>query len=866
MSNLNELEVNLKILEETKAKYVESKDVPPQIEKEIANTQEQINNLKEKKVLDNSNDIRQETLDILGKLDEIHNMLLNHNFDQKKINEIESLTKEVEHNLGKYENELILGQELENCTISLKLILKKASQKIRHNNKAFSHINKESISENYCHTNISVPEEFTDRIGVIKNLKEEINKKNIVIIAGIDGIGKTYTAKKLISSLSEIKPIWIECTKHLTIEDFFFEIANIATIKFDSFNMSKVLTDNNKLTENKISILIQQLDRIGLTVIINKFHKANKSFEEILTYIKKYSKGTKFLILTNRKNRMLTDIYKPPELLGIDMSHIKEFLMQYELEIKNSWIEPIYKITKGHPLSLTLFASLCKASPFDPQILLSESKDKIEKEIEIGFLNKIYEDITIEEKVFLENFSVFSFPVNRKAFEHVCKDSSYAAIHSVINRFLISRTTEYEFVTHELIRNFFYKKLVNKKDIHKKASEYYILVATEKKSINDYLLAYNHLIVSEHYSKALKIVMPLFNELLLQGRYEISWNIINDLIKNLHDIPVELRLHKATIFEIWGKWDECRNILDSILETDNSEVNLKALNLLLKVIDQKGEHDLGLELYEKYKIKINTEEESSEIAHLFHRVSRFYHEKNDYGKTKEFIDKSLEISNKLEDVPNMIRTRRLLGVLHWFFGHYHEAHDELFPVLTLCQETKNKKEESDTLKHIAIVYIKKGKVEKSIPFFKDCIKINRELNYQHGLAWSLMNYSDALISFEDFSVAQLNLDEALNIFETLSEKTGIINTLYRLGKVFLFQNNRQKSLKFLNKAYKLANENNFPIFKGDILELLFEYYLVYDKPRAISNLKEAIDTYKSVGSNKYKELELKLNQINLDKI
>lgn len=867
---LQNLRENLRIIEERCSQYVYETDIPLQDLRERDRLKKRIASLELQRGIQEKQDIIERANLYLSTLDDIARRLAKWGWSETAIRELDQWVASIEVNKEVYEK-TIEGispayEDILKKKQSIVLLLRQADRVIRKYEQVSDYLETHPVSSATAFSNITPPSLFIDREEILQNLEDNFDSYNILVIAGVGGIGKTYLIKQFISGLKDYRTLWINCSAELTIEQFFFTISECLAKDYGVFDIDEALKDKNRLTENKVAFLLQQLDKLSLCIIIDDFHTANDEFEPLVNLFDKYTKKIKFLIITRRRSQSLRSIYYSAyieNLSGIGIGQVKYYLSRYRLHIKEELVKPIYEKTTGHPLALRLFASLCVVDRYDPEELLSELADVFGKRLEVELIAKINQELESPEKELLSRFSVFRIPVRREAIRYIYDNNTEIVLNSLLHRLLITEPIEREFLTHDLIREFFYDQLTDKSLAHLQAAQYYLKLSTETNNLDDRLEAYYHFYKAGYYDEALKIVFSVINRLETEAKFELVLELIRQMEVVLERPPLGLWVHRARILEIWGRWNDALNILTEIIEnsTGNADVLLAALNTALHIYDLKGEHKQGLVLFDKFSPSIQLDNHTPELAHLYHRLGRMHHEVS-FEKAINYYNKSLEISTLLNDRVNMARTGRLIGVANWFFGHYDEALEQLNKVLVICREDNYQRELSDTLKHIAIVWTKKHEYEKSLEPFQESIEISTRLGYKHSRAWSLLGVAEAYIALNRLDEAEDLLNQSLNVFQELSERNGIIRTTHPLAHIHIKRGNYDEAIEVCKKSLDLAQELNSPTAEGEILETMFQVYKIRnEKELYIEALSKAIDIYKSIGSERLTIVEDEFNRL-----
>ena len=711
-----DLKENLRLIEERCAQYVEEIDIPLQYIRERDRLRQQIAHLELEREVVDGRDIIEKANVYLVSIDGLVRRLMQSGWDEGAINELDDLTTSIEVDKEAFGEGLTnesLTEDIQRRRQSLLLLLRRTNRAIERYEQIADYLETHPVSSTIVSSIIPHPQNFVDRDDVLDRMKNAFESYGIMVIAGVGGVGKTYLVQCFVTTVEDCRKIWIVCTPELTMEQFFFSIDEILAKDHGDFCISDILRNKRRLTESKVANILLALDRSRLCIVIDDFHTANDELELLVELFGKYAKKVKLIILTRRRSKSLRDLFYltyEEDLVGIDIGSVAGYLEKYRLQIKPELCKPIYEKTAGHPLALRMFASLCVVERYEPEALLSEFEDAFGNKLEAELISKVSEGLDPHEKELLSRFSVFRVPVKREVIKHIYDGNDLQTVlNSLLHRFLITEPVEKEFSTHDLIKEFFYAQLADKVTIHRHVAQYYLDSSTMTESLDDDLEAYYHFYRASDYTEAAQIAIKAIEKLEIEASFELILGLIEQLDMVLGKLPAKLLISKAKVLEIWGRWDKAISILSDVLDHPGLEPEdlLATLNTSLLIYDQRGEYEQGMSLFKRFETVIAADNYSSELAHLYHRVGRFYHEWNNYEKTLEYYEKSLTISTFLKDRKNIIRTKRLLGVVSWFFGYYDEALIQLQECLALCREERNQRE----LQRFAEVLIPSIKIE-----------------------------------------------------------------------------------------------------------------------------------------------------------
>ena len=141
-------------------------------------------------------------------------------------------------------------------------------------------------------------------------------------------------------------------------------------------------------------------------------------------------------------------------------------------------------------------------------------------------------------------------------------------------------------------------------------------------------------------------------------------------------------------------------------------------------------------------------------------IAEIYREQNNYDKTLEYYNKSLQLTTK----PTIIAT---------------------------------------IYNNIALVYSDKGDNNKAVEYYKKAIELDQKSGDYRGTAIGMLNLGNTYTELKNFSEAQYYLQKGLLMIQKLGDKYGEAFGYRFFGKLYLAQNKKTLSKEYFTKAYNL---------------------------------------------------------------
>ncbi len=151
---------------------------------------------------------------------------------------------------------------------------------------------------------------------------------------------------------------------------------------------------------------------------------------------------------------------------------------------------------------------------------------------------------------------------------------------------------------------------------------------------------------------------------------------------------------------------------------------------------------------------------------------------------------------------------RLEGVKQSFNRNYELGLEYFEKSLAISERLDDKKGQTKTLNNIGNVYQGQGQYEEAIDHYEQSLAIKRELCDDRGIAVSLNNLGLVLESQGDYSDAYLNYKEALLLCRKIDDKKLIAYTLTNLGNIYQLHSNYAKALAHYIESLHISEELN----------------------------------------------------------
>jgi signal transduction histidine kinase len=200
----------------------------------------------------------------------------------------------------------------------------------------------------------------------------------------------------------------------------------------------------------------------------------------------------------------------------------------------------------------------------------------------------------------------------------------------------------------------------------------------------------------------------------------------------------------------------------------NYDLAIEYLNKTLKLLEKKDDKKVKAYVYDR-------------LASVYEEITYKQIDSTAYDKTMDFAQKSLQLSNELNDADLKISTLNVLGAVSTFKGNYSSSLEYFNSALMECADDSTNTDKPNILKNIAFIYFSQQDYKKSIEYGLQSHQLAGKLGIKIYILESARILSDSYSRIKDFENAFRYLQESNSIYFDLFDerKTAEINTLQK---------------------------------------------------------------------------------------
>ncbi|MBU7046253.1 MAG: tetratricopeptide repeat protein [Theionarchaea archaeon] len=647
----------------------------------------------------------------------------------------------------------------------------------------------------------------------LSQLEKDVTHKNVLLIKGIAGIGKTTLGLKFRDILEKkgYHTFWHQFGSQ-SYERLLVELSDYLK---DRGSASAVeLKDQAIPPEKRLRIAVHELCTYQTVLFLDNFQLLDDSDFKIFV---DYLRNSHVVIMSRVQPKFLSEDYDNLEYL--DKNSSVNLLKTLKVEEPQEVLESIYEKTRGHPWSLMCFKRLSRALPVKD--LLDELPDFSKKQ-ESYISEQCWRYLHENERDFLMRASVFVKPLDFDALKVCTRTGLSDVIVSLAESFYILKRGNVYYI-HDIMKGFSLLKLREKQEFyseaHRGAAHYY----GEKLSAENLLLMYYHLKEAKDYEAAVKSVVYNIDYFWREGFWSDVREVLEESLDFVKDEKIISDIYDdlGSIVEGLGQWDKAIEYYEKSLEIKEKVGDIHGMaqtygNLGL-VYDSKGQWDTAIEYYEK---SLEISEKIGDIhgmAQTYNNLGLVYDSKGQWDTAIEYYEKSLEISEKIGDIHGMAQTYGNLGSVYGRKGQWDTAIEYYEKDLEIREKVGDIHGMAQTYNNLGLVYDSKGQWDTAIEYYEKSLEIKEKVGDIHGMAQTYNNLGSVYDSKDQWDTAIEYYEKSLEIKEKVGDIHGMAITKYGIANILRNKKEFDDALKLYFESEKVLKSI------GDTLNLMNVY-------------------------------------------
>ncbi len=270
------------------------------------------------------------------------------------------------------------------------------------------------------------------------------------------------------------------------------------------------------------------------------------------------------------------------------------------------------------------------------------------------------------------------------------------------------------------------------------------------------------------------------------------------------------------------------------------------------VFEMSGDFPKALNFYQR-ALKIYEQlKDTKSIAFAENNIGIVYQEMNLFNQSLTFQQKAFQHKQQLNDSSGMASTLNNIGVIYESLKMDYEK--SLFyytQALSIYQKLGNTLQIGTLLNNIGLIYLKQNNLTDAEVNLNNALAIRQSLNDKHGEASTLLNLAQLSLKQNIPTIAIEKASKSIDLYLLIGSKTKLSEAFQTLAQGYEKTNNYQKALNSYKNhiAYRdsVYNENN----QKSIHEMQAKYDYEVNQKQMIILEKENQLTSKQLAQNRW---------------
>jgi len=242
-----------------------------------------------------------------------------------------------------------------------------------------------------------------------------------------------------------------------------------------------------------------------------------------------------------------------------------------------------------------------------------------------------------------------------------------------------------------------------------------------------------------------------------------------------------------------------------------------------RVFYYKDDYPLSDKYLDKAIKVLETTNELDALAFNYFAKAVNSHIRGDFIHALEMFNEAIKLTEITGDIKLMSSCYRSIGAILLERKDPKKAMVYFIETLSLKEAIDDQKGISNTLTSIGKSYEELGEFDSSLMYYNQALQIRSELKMDRAIAGSEYNIGGILIKMRKYAEAEKLLQNAIENFSILEEKTGIIISKLRLA---VTQNKQGKpiAINTANTALEMARKIDNPNLMSHAYKVLSQIY------------------------------------------
>ncbi|MDH7447397.1 AraC family transcriptional regulator [Aquimarina sp. 2201CG14-23] len=252
------------------------------------------------------------------------------------------------------------------------------------------------------------------------------------------------------------------------------------------------------------------------------------------------------------------------------------------------------------------------------------------------------------------------------------------------------------------------------------------------------------------------------------------------------------------------------------------------------------------------------------IAKKYYELGHFFYNKEAYKKSKEYLDRTILISKKLNKDTLLSKAYSLKGHVYLREGDNQNALESYYSAIEISKRTKDIDRELITKSGLIVVLTRMNQLDKGLEVSRYMLKNIDKSSFvnkiNHVRIYTTIN--EVYLGKEMYDSVFYYANEGIRMSKSLDFKEGLLDSYIKKGMVFYYKKSYDQALSYLLKSEHIldtgAVKNKFFPMVNTCYFISSSYYQQKKYDKAIAYARKIIDQLENKNTNKVPVIQLHL--------
>jgi tetratricopeptide (TPR) repeat protein len=321
-----------------------------------------------------------------------------------------------------------------------------------------------------------------------------------------------------------------------------------------------------------------------------------------------------------------------------------------------------------------------------------------------------------------------------------------------------------------------------------------------------------------------------------------------------HNKHIQFLLILGETIQNRGEYDAAISIFRSLISTTGDEHKLADINIncylaIADIYAKQAYWKDSLVLVKKAKSAFRIQKDNKGIAFCENFRGTIYGEQGKIKKAKSHFERSLSLLNPAKDKALVGILEINLGILNNMQGNFDEAFTCFQRALVIFEQTHDINRIAELRHNIGMLFTQKGEFDSALTEFDISIALSIEAGFLLKLGISYLSKAFVFTQLKDYHLAAVFANMAMDIGIKLNDRLSMADIYKIKGIIERGLNNYKLSENYFLTSLRLNQELSNALNRAETLYELGKLYVYKDqKSKALKVFKSSLEYFRNINS------------------